>query len=124
MANPKIIPKKSTVPGKVPTTSDLALGEICVNDPDRRIYYRSPSTGAISLLAGAKQALPAAHFFDISGNYLYFGKLAYEDFPQSGSIFDSPLWDITRTTTNAAGDVVSEASATGAWSSRSSLSYS
>lgn len=123
MANPTIVPKKSVQAAAVPTSQQLALGEICINHADRRIYSRNPSTGAVYLLAGAKQALPATYFFDISGDYLYFGKLAYTDFPQSGSIFDSTAWDITRTTTNTAGDVVSETSATGAWSNRTSLSY-
>jgi len=62
--------------------------------------------------------------FDIIGSNLYYGKLAYADFPNSGSIYDSALWDISRTTTDAAGEVTAEASATGAWSSKQSLQYS
>lgn len=48
----KIIVKKSTIPGKVPTTADLSLGEFCVNSPDRIIYYRQPDTGNIVTLGG------------------------------------------------------------------------
>ena len=61
--------------------------------------------------------------FDIIGSNLYYGKLAYADFPNSGSIYDSALWDINKTTTNDNGDVVSEASATGAWSNKQNLTY-
>ena len=47
MANPRIIPKKSTVAAKVPTTSDLQPGEICVNYADAKIYGRHPSNSTI-----------------------------------------------------------------------------
>jgi hypothetical protein len=51
MAN-VLIPKKSTVAAKVPTTSDLAHGEIAVNYADQIIYGRDPSSGAIKVLSG------------------------------------------------------------------------
>ena len=56
MAN-VLIPKKSTVAAKVPTTSDLALGEFCVNSADKIIYYRQPDTGNIVQLGGSDLAL-------------------------------------------------------------------
>lgn len=56
MANPKIIPKKSTVSGKVPTSADLNLGEFAVNSPDRKIYYRQPETGTVVTLGGESGA--------------------------------------------------------------------
>jgi hypothetical protein len=62
--------------------------------------------------------------FDIIGSNLFYCKLAYSDFPNSGSIYDSPLWDIARTTTDANGNVTAEASALGAWNNRSSLQFS
>lgn len=43
MAN-VIAPKRTSTPGKVPTVSDLADGEICVNFADRIIYQRVGST--------------------------------------------------------------------------------
>lgn len=52
MANPIIVPKKSTVAAKVPTTSDLALGEICINHADAKLYARHPSSGAIQEIGG------------------------------------------------------------------------
>jgi hypothetical protein len=52
MANPKIIPKKSTVVAKVPMTSDLENGEICINHADKKLYAKHPSTGAIQEIGG------------------------------------------------------------------------
>lgn len=49
MAN-TIVPRKSTVVGKVPTS--LALGEIAINHADAKIYSRNPSTGDIYELVG------------------------------------------------------------------------
>jgi len=47
MANPIIVPKKSTVSSKVPTTSDLALGEIAINHADKKLYARHPISGTV-----------------------------------------------------------------------------
>ena len=52
MAN-VLIPKKSTVAGKVPTTSDLAHGEIAVNFADQKIFGRDPSSGTVKTLGGS-----------------------------------------------------------------------
>jgi len=52
MAN-QIIPKKSVVAGKVPTTSDLQLGEICVNHSDRKIFARDPQSGTVQSIAAS-----------------------------------------------------------------------
>jgi hypothetical protein len=126
MASPQIIPKRSTVTGRVPETTDLALGEICVNHADRRLYSRNPSTGEVYKLAGTKDAPDRVWSFDISadGTTTFLGFLLYSDFPNSGSVYDSESWEISRTIFNAAGTTSTESSATGAWSSRTSLSYS
>jgi hypothetical protein len=47
MANPIIVPKKSTVSSKVPITSDLALGEIAINHADKKLYARHPISGTV-----------------------------------------------------------------------------
>lgn len=47
MAN-VIIPKRSSVSGKVPTTADLQIGEIAINLADGKIYTRN-ATGVIQL---------------------------------------------------------------------------
>jgi hypothetical protein len=53
MANPIIVQKKSTVAGKVPTTSDLDLGEIAINHADRKIYSRDPVSGNVNQIAAS-----------------------------------------------------------------------
>jgi hypothetical protein len=126
MANPQIIPKRSTVTGRVPETTDLALGEICVNHADRRLYSRNPSTGEVYKLAGTKDAPDRVWAFDLSsdGTTTFLGFLLYSDFPNTGSVYDSANWEISRTIFNAAGTTSTESSATGAWSSKETLSYS
>jgi hypothetical protein len=126
MANPQIIPKRSTVTGRIPNTADLALGEICVNHADRRLYSRNPSTGEVYKLAGTKDAPDRVWAFDLSsdGTTTFLGFLLYSDFPNSGSVYDSESWEISRTIFNPAGTTSTEASATGAWSSKQSLTYS
>jgi hypothetical protein len=125
MANPIIKPKSSTVASKVPASSDLALGEICVNHTDRRLYSRNPSTGEVYKLAGTKDAPDRVWAFDISadGTTTYLGFLLYSDFPNTGSVYDSAAWEISRTIFNSAGTTSSEASATGAWSNKGNLNY-
>jgi hypothetical protein len=126
MANPQIIPKRSTVTGRIPSTTDLALGEICVNHADRRLYTRNPSTGEVYKLAGTKDAPDRVWAFDISsdGTTTYLGFLLYSEFPNTGSVYDSPNWEISRTIFNSAGTTSQEASATGAWSNKTNLQFS
>ena len=38
MANPKIYIRRSSTPNKVPTTSQLALGELAINTYDGKLY--------------------------------------------------------------------------------------
>ena len=125
MANPQIIPKRSTVTGRVPETTDLALGEICVNHADRRLYSRNPSTGEVYKLAGTKDAPDRVWAFDISsdGTTTFLGFLLYSDFPNTGSVYDSANWEISRTIFNPAGTTSSESSATGAWANKGNLTY-
>jgi hypothetical protein len=51
MANPIIVPKKSVI-SKIPQSSDLASGEICINHADKKLYAKHPSTGAIQEIGG------------------------------------------------------------------------
>jgi hypothetical protein len=123
MPNPTIIPKKSVQSGAIPPT--LALGEIAINHADRRLYSRNPATGEIYKLAGTKDAPDRVWSFDISADGLtaYLGFLLYSDFPNTGSVYDSAAWEISRTIFNAAGTSSTESSATGAWSNKQSLNY-
>ena len=123
MPNPTIIPKKSVQSGAVPTTSQLSLGEICVNHSDRRIYSRNPSTGEVYRLAGAGEAPDRVFVFDSDGDTTFLGYLLYSDVPATGSIYDAADWEISRTQFSADGNSSTESSATGAWNSRTSLSY-
>jgi hypothetical protein len=52
MANPIIVPKKSTIAARVPANADLASGEICINHADKKLYAKHPSTGAIQEIGG------------------------------------------------------------------------
>jgi hypothetical protein len=56
MAN-VLIPKKSTVAAKVPTTSDLALGEIAINHADAKLYARHPVSGTVQEIGAAAGSL-------------------------------------------------------------------
>ena len=122
MPNPTIIPKKSVQSGAIPPT--LALGEIAINHADRRLYSRNPATGEIYKLAGAGEAPDRVFVFDSNGDTTYLGYLLYSDVPATGSIYDAPDWEISRTQFSADGTTSTEASATGSWNSKASLSYS
>jgi hypothetical protein len=46
----KIELKRSAVPGKVPTTSSLSLGELAINTHDGKLYYKQDVTGSESIV--------------------------------------------------------------------------
>lgn len=120
-----IKPKKTVVPGRIPSTTDLSLGEICINYADRKVYGRHPQSGAvIQLTATPRNEIPAILVHAVDGNDLFIGRLEWNDYPATGEPDDATAWTIYRITTNSAGDVLSEQSATGAWSSKETLSYS
>ena len=120
-----IKPKKTVVPGRIPSTADLSLGEVCINYADRKIYGRHPQSGSvIQLTASPRNEIPAILVHAVDGNDLYIGRLEWDDYPATGSPEDSTAWVIYRITTNSAGNVLSEQSATGAWSSKQNLQYS
>ena len=120
-----IKPKKTVVPGRIPSTADLSLGEVCINYADRKIYGRHPQSGAvIQLTATPRNEIPAILVHAVEGNDLYIARLEWDDYPATGEPDDSPAWTIYKIITNSAGDVVSEQSATGAWANKTSLSYS
>jgi hypothetical protein len=56
MANNKILLKRSSEQGKVPTSSDLDFGEIAVNTHDGRLYVKKdPGTGNVIVTMGAPE---------------------------------------------------------------------
>jgi hypothetical protein len=125
MANTQIVPKLSTVAGKIPTADQLSPGAISINHTDRKIYAKHPN-GTVYRLAGAKDAPDRVWAFDLSsdGTTTYLGFLLYSDFPNTGSVYDSPNWEISRTIFNSAGTTSQEASATGQWSNKTNLNFS
>jgi hypothetical protein len=62
--------------------------------------------------------------FDLIGDTTYLGYLLYSAFPNSGSVYDAEGWEIVRTIFTSSGTTSQEASATGQWSSKESLTYS
>lgn len=120
---PTILPKKSSVLGKVPEPADLQVGEIALNLADRRIYSKD-ATGQVFHFARPRDPSDYLLFHAVDGPNLYIGRLAWSDYPSDGTPAESsPDWVIYRITTNSAGDVLSEQSATGAWSSRTNLNF-
>ena len=115
MAN-VLIPKKSVVPGKVPTTGDLNLGEFCVNSPDRIIYYRQPDTGNIVDLSGSGGSSAYLVQSAFAAPYHYIGRAP------EGTATNASGWDIARIEISSDGSTTT-LNATGAWSNRASLSY-
>ena len=114
--------KRTSVSGRAPAANQLAVGELAINLPDRILYSKDAGGAVFSLGSGSA---PVAYLFSaaVSGNYLYIGRLAWSDVPDSGSAEDVAAWTIYRITTNAAGDVTSESSATGAWNNKQNLTY-
>jgi hypothetical protein len=48
----KILPKRSSVRGLVPDTTDLAAGEIAINSADAKLYVRGASNNIVTLATG------------------------------------------------------------------------
>ena len=120
-----IKPKKTVVPGRIPGMADLSLGEVCINYADRKIFGRHPQSGSvIQLTTPPRNEIPAILVHAVDGANLYIGRLEWDDYPASGHAEDSPAWTIYKIITNSAGNVLSEQSATGAWSNKTNLQYS
>jgi archaellum component FlaG (FlaF/FlaG flagellin family) len=56
MAN-QILPKRTTSSGNVPTTSNLAQGEIAVNLADKKLYVRDTGSNILELTTRSVSAL-------------------------------------------------------------------
>ena len=120
---PTILPKKSSVLGKVPEPGDLQVGELALNPSDRRIYSKD-STGQVFHFSRPRDPSDYLLLHAVDGANLYIGRLAWADYPSDGTPAESsPAWVIYKITTNSSGEVLAEQSATGAWSNRASLSY-
>ncbi len=115
-----IVTKKSSVAGRVPAAQDLVAGELAINLTDRRLYSKDESGEVFRL---ARQRDPSLYLYQAatSGNYLFMGRLAWDDYPATGDADDATAWTIYRIETNSAGIAIAELSAEGAWSNRENL---
>jgi len=116
--------KRSNIAGRVPTASQVAEGSLAINLADRKLYSKDAAGEVFQI--GATAADPSAYLFlsSADGSDLYIGRLAWADFPATGPAEDAESWTIYKITTDSAGNVLSEQSATGAWSSKQTLTYS
>jgi hypothetical protein len=114
---------RSTVPGRVPTAAQVAQGSLALNLADRRLYSKDHNN-EVFRLARPRDPSDYQLLHAADGNHLYLGRLAWADYPASGPAENSPAWTIYKISTNSAGDVLSEQSATGAWSNKTNLQFS
>jgi len=114
---------RTTVPGRVPTAAQVAQGSLALNLADRRLYSKD-HTNEVFRLARPRDPSDYQLLHAADGNHLYLGRLAWADYPASGPAEDAAEWTIYRITTDSAGNVTAEQSATGAWSNKQSLTYS
>jgi|LakMenEpi03Aug12_release.lakeMendotaPanAssembly.Ray.scaffolds.fasta_scaffold218863_2 hypothetical protein len=114
---------RSTVPGRVPTAAQVAQGSLAINLADRRLFSKDHNN-EVFRIARPRDPSDYQLLHATDGTTLYMGRLAWADYPATGPAEDAPSWTIYKITTNAAGDVVSEQSAVGAWSSKESLQFS
>ncbi len=114
---------RSTVAGRVPTAAQVAQGSLAINLADRRLYSKD-HTNEVFRLARPRDPSDYQLLHAADGDHLYIGRLAWTDYPASGPAEDATDWTIYKITTDSAGNVLSEQSATGAWSNRTSLTFS
>jgi hypothetical protein len=113
---------RSTVAGRVPTAAQVAQGSLAINLADRRLFSKDHNN-EVFRIARPRDPSDYLSLSATDGTTLYIGRLAWEDYPATGPAEDSTAWTIYKISTNSAGDVVSEQSATGAWSNKGNLTY-
>jgi hypothetical protein len=113
---------RSTVPGRVPTAAQVAQGSLALNLADRRLYSKD-HTNEVFRIARPRDPSDYQLLHAADGDHLYLGRLAWDDYPATGPAEDSTAWTIYRISTDSAGNVLSEQSATGAWSNKGNLNY-
>jgi hypothetical protein len=114
---------RTTVPGRVPTAAQVAQGSLAINLADRRLFSKDHNN-EVFRIARPRDPSDYLSLSATDGTTLYIGRLAWDDYPATGPAEDAEEWTIYKITTNAAGDVVSEQSATGAWSNKTNLQFS
>ena len=114
---------RTSVPGRVPTAAQVAVGSLALNLADRRLFSKDHNN-EVFRIARPRDPSDYQILHATDGTTSYLGRLAWSDYPALGSAEDSAAWVIYKISTNSAGDVVSEQSATGQWSNKESLTYS
>ena len=114
---------RTSVPGRVPTAAQVAQGSLAINLADRRLFSKDHNN-EVFRIARPRDPSDYQILHAVDGANLYIGRLAWSDYPATGPAEDSTAWVIYRISTNSAGAVLSEQSATGAWSSKTSLNFS
>jgi len=101
----------------------VAQGSLAINLSDRRLFSKDHNN-EVFRIARPRDPSDYQLLHATDGTTLYLGRLAWADYPATGPAEDSTAWVIYKISTNSAGDVVAEQSATGAWSNKTQLSYS
>ena len=114
---------RTTVSGRTPPAAQDAQGALAINLADRRLFSKDHNN-EVFRIARPRDPSDYQLLHHVDGNNAYLGRLAWSDYPATGSPEDSTAWVIYRISTNSAGNVLSEQSATGAWSSKTSLNFS
>jgi hypothetical protein len=101
----------------------VAQGSLALNLADRRLFSKDHNN-EVFRIARPRDPSDYLSLSATDGTTLYIGRLAWDDYPASGPAEDSTAWTIYKISTNSAGDVVSEQSATGAWSNKTQIQFS
>ena len=113
---------RTTVSGRTPTAAQVAQGALAINLADRRLFSKDHNN-EVFRIARPRDPSDYQLLHHVDGNNAYLGRLAWSDYPPTGSPEDSTAWVIYRISTNSAGNVLSEQSATGQWSNKTNLQY-
>ena len=89
MASPKIIPKKSVV-SKIPQSTDLESGEICINHADKKLYAKHPSTGVVQEIGAYAHSHDELYSID-GTQHLELQNNGDLTLPNGGTISDSSV---------------------------------
>ena len=80
----KILIKRSTTTGEVPTTSDLATGELGINTVDKRIFTNN--SGTIVELGTTPSAQAVVGNASVGGTFSVVGAVSVDDFTATGTV--------------------------------------
>ena len=114
---------RTTVPGRTPTAAQVAQGSLAINLADRRLFSKDHNN-EVFRIARPRDPSDYQILHATDGTTSYLGRLAWSDYPATAPAEDSSAWVIYKISTDSAGNVLSETSATGAWSSKTTLTYS